>query len=595
MGFEEALKPILYRPRQPMDERLPNGQSVYDLMGAMQSPDKDRTTRKSQIMMLPGRGYEEIPYDPDHPDEGPTQTRRRLEVNAINRDSQGDPLQRAAAIRDEFGDPTAAQFPVSAATKTPLYGQGNGAEYNKSPLDPGYVAPRGLTAALNVPQSKFPAPLTQDGGQPVQPTGPTDIQTSNLSKVGSPPPEMTWDPITRDSHGKPSVSPTATGNRSDILNKQYEATQSWEPKPHGNRLVAALKSARDAIRLNARPSMSVGEVVGTAAGGAGVGLATRNPDLYAKEVEQRKALGDLSGALGVEKERAQVANMGMIPVTLNDGRVVMVPRAKAADLEDKQQTHALNQSKAADTAKQNKAHRDRWAAMGRKERKAQITNEYKAGMLTTPEQLADAADELEIPGELKPAFIRGQMRDAIDKDGNIIEVNRQTKTSSVVTDSTGKPVQSYEVTKQVKQDQRQAAREAAATTRTQMNIDGRLQAAREGIKAQADRMGDPDVMDDWAKQYKEDAKAKRSAAARIQVKTQADLNQQRQLNKDAADLEKAARGVGIQANKARSGQQGATPALKGRTMSQQNFDRYKKDHGDAAAQELLNGGVTIRN
>lgn len=36
------------------------------------------------------------------------------------------------------------------------------------------------------------------------------------------------------------------------------------------------------------------------------------------------------------------------------------------------------------------------------------------------------------------------------------------------------------------------------------------------------------------------------------------------------------------------------PALKGRTISQQNFDKYKADHGDAAAQQLLDGGVTIR-
>lgn len=99
---------------------------------------RDRTNRKSQMMMLPGRGYQEIPYDPNHPDEGPTQATRRLEMNAINQGTQGDLLQHAAAIRDEFGDPTGAQMPVSAATKTPLYGQGYGAEYTKSPLDPGY-------------------------------------------------------------------------------------------------------------------------------------------------------------------------------------------------------------------------------------------------------------------------------------------------------------------------------------------------------------------------------------------------------------------------------------------------------------------------
>ncbi len=48
--------------------------------------------------------------------------------------------------------------------------------------------------------------------------------------------------------------------------------------------------------------------------------------------------------------------------------------------------------------------------------------------------------------------------------------------------------------------------------------------------------------------------------------------------------------------KAKAGepQQPIAPALKGRTISQQNFDKYKQDHGDAAAQALLDGGVAIR-
>jgi hypothetical protein len=38
----------------------------------------------------------------------------------------------------------------------------------------------------------------------------------------------------------------------------------------------------------------------------------------------------------------------------------------------------------------------------------------------------------------------------------------------------------------------------------------------------------------------------------------------------------------------------SAPALKGRTISQQNFEKYKKDHGNVAAQALLDDGVTIR-
>lgn len=426
-------------------------------------------------------------------------------------------------------------------------------------------------------------PLVPSGlpSSTVQPPAP---QTA-LSKVGEPPPEMTWNPITVDQYGKPSVSPGAKGNRADILEKQFEADQAWEPKPHGNRLIGALKSARDAIRLNARPGMTPGEVIGTALGGGGVGAATRNPDLYGKEIEERKTLGDLSTALGVEKERAQVSNMGLVPVTLNDGRMVMVPRAKAADLQDKQQTQSLNRDKATEQANQNQAHRARWAAMGRKERKAQITAEYKAGMLTTPQQLQDAADELEIKGDLKPAFIRGEMRDALDTEGNIIEASRRTGNVTTATQD-GKPVQSFAVTQEGNRNQRAKDFLNASLARQQTQI-----------AATASTYGNAGEMESDIADWKQQAKDKRAEASRIEIKTQADLDRQRQLTKDASDLEKAGRDLKIHANKARNVQNASpqtAPSLKGRTISQSNFDKYKQDHGDAAAQKLLDGGVTIR-
>ena len=358
---------------------------------------------------------------------------------------------------------------------------------------------------------------------------------------------MTWNPIIKDQYGKPSISPTAksiSGNRSDILSKQLEAEQSWEPQAHGNRLIGALKSARDAIRLNARPGMSIGELAGTAIGGAGVGLATRNPDLYAKEVEQRKTLGDLSTALGVEKERATIANASMVPISVPDGRggyiQTMVPQGKAAATLQASEKTRQGQQKIDETAEQNKAHRDRWSALGRAERKRQITNEYKAGMLRTPQQLQDAADELEIPGELQPAFIRGEMRDALDAKGNLIEVNRRTGAVTAPTQD-GQPVQSYEVTKEANRNQRAKDFLAASMARQQTQI-----------AATAATYGNADEMDQDIKDWKQQARDKRSEASKVQIKTQADLDRQRQLTKEASELDAAARNLTIHANKARS-------------------------------------------
>lgn len=452
--------PLLKRPRQPMDERLPNGQSVYDLMGAL--------TQRPKSLTLPPATTVDVPTN------------------------------------------------------------GNGQD----------------------PRANYPIPP----------------QPSALSSVGEPPPSMEWNPIVKDQYGKPSVSPTARGNRSDILEKQFEAQQAWEPQPHGNRLIGALKSARDAVRLNARPGMSLGELAGTAIGGASVGAATRNPDLYAKEVEERKTLGDLFTALGVEKERATIANASMVPISVPDGRggyiQTMVPQGKAATTLQANEKTRQGQQKIDETAEQNKAHRDRWAAMGRKERKAQITNEYKAGMLRTPQQLQDAADELEIPGELQPAFIRGEMRDALDAKGNLIEVNRRTGSVTTPTQD-GQPIQSYEATKEAGRAQRAKDFLAASMSRQQTQI-----------AAEAGKIGSEKDLLDLSSDYDRQAKDKQAEASRVPIKTQADLDRQRQLNKDAADLRQAARNAKLQAIRAR-GAQVSTPPPAGRKQRVSNADLNK--------------------
>lgn len=73
------------------------------------------------------------------------------------------------------------------------------------------------------------------------------------------------------------------------------------------------------------------------------------------------------------------------------------------------------------------------------------------------------------------------------------------------------------------------------------------------------------------------------------------------IEKDADDLKKKVQGLQTEGDKRRAESavtaptSAGKPSLKGRTITQSNFDRYKKDHGDVAAQQLLDGGVTIRN
>lgn len=118
------------------------------------------------------------------------------------------------------------------------------------------------------------------------------------------------------------------------------------------------------------------------------------------------------------------------------------------------------------TAEQNKARRENWKSMDADRRKKTIVAQYKAGMLNDPESLEQAARELNIPGELQPAFIRGEMRDALDVDGNLIQVNRRTG------DVTTTGEKSYEVTKEKGRTDRAQASQEGAMERTRMTQEG---------------------------------------------------------------------------------------------------------------------------
>lgn len=114
-----------------------------------------------------------------------------------------------------------------------------------------------------------------------------------------------------------------------------------------------------------------------------------------------------------------------------------------------------------ETTRMNDQRITRYGQLADRDRKKQVAADYKNGMFgDDPEMLDWAAQQLGIPGELKPQFIRGMMRDAIDGDGNLIQVNRQTGAATKITGKGGKLVTSF-----------QATQEKNRTARTQMLID----------------------------------------------------------------------------------------------------------------------------
>lgn len=154
----------------------------------------------------------------------------------------------------------------------------------------------------------------------------------------------------------------------------------------------------------------------------------------------------------------------LVPVTLQNGEVVNVPKKSAAALASRQQEIGLR----GDTLE---ARKKRWDSLSSNERRKQIVAEYKAGLLNNdPRALDQAARELNIPGTLLPAFIQGQMRDAIDDDGNLIEMNRQTGATVV-------GPKSYETVKEAGRESRAdagiASREKIASMPARQGAGGR--------------------------------------------------------------------------------------------------------------------------
>lgn len=298
-------------------------------------------------------------------------------------------------------------------------------------------------------------------------------------------------PIRLTDSGRPELHPYDYGaNPLDSAVAYEQAANTAQIHGHGfkNRLKSGLLNA-----LSAPPQERAAAFVQGAVA----------PNLIRKKLTQADAMQNLGQQLGVAREQAQVANMGMVPVQTVDGRTLMIPRARVGDWENKQRSLGQGDER-------NRLSNERITARGTKEHKAQITAEYKAGMLRTPEQLRDAADELGIPGELQPAFIRGEMKQNLDQQGNYVLTNQQTGDTIPVTQpgAPGRPSQPVGSFQQTQLEYRKAAdarREAGLDRRSAAQIAGQdrrvsavIQAtndrAREAALRKIEAMGDPNEL-----------------------------------------------------------------------------------------------------
>jgi hypothetical protein len=165
-------------------------------------------------------------------------------------------------------------------------------------------------------------------------------------------------------------------------------------------------------------------------------------------------LAKLQGQLGQEiktgEARTRIEQGSMVPVVLDSGETVMVPARSAGSVRSNQQRIGMQRDQENNRKEVNKARVAHWDSMDKDRRHRLLADLYKSGGLNDPDQLQYAADELGIPGSLREKFIAGQMRDAIDENGNLGQVNRQTNTftPTTQTDASGRPrtVGSYQKT-----------------------------------------------------------------------------------------------------------------------------------------------------
>lgn len=334
-----------------------------------------------------------------------------------------------------------------------------------------------MVEGTNVP------PPVQTSGSPYLPQAAQQINAPVPAQQAKPdpnPPAVI--PLTNPKTGQPIRSAHQELNPNDRLKAESEyrdALDAW--KPHGGRgfkqvLKEGLIGGAAAAQANPNNPYAAltGFGVGAASGVAQPGVITRNWEL-------NKANQDIGRRLNEQHARNTVDNSGMVPVQLNDGRMVMVQRAKAADIASRQQTVDQGQQRINETAIQNKAHRDRWETMDAHTAKADVVKQWNSGMLTDPRDREAAARVLGIQGPLREKFIRGEVRDGLDENGNFIEINRNT--GAITNTNQG----SYATTQEAGKDRRAAAQIGAANTRAANRL-GSRGGMSTAAQARADRL-----------------------------------------------------------------------------------------------------------
>lgn len=358
------------------------------------------------------------------------------------------------------------------------------------PLGAQPARPAGVPANAHFDPNPFggewiaPAPQQSPQGQAVPPDRTADPSATRQRAVS-------FDPQT----GKPKEEFYRDKGDTPGL---YGAYQNWEPRGAKRGFKNSLKSgammAAEAVRNNPNDPVTAA-IAGFGIGAAGGTAAPNFKNRLTRKWKLDQVGGEAKNALDLQKQQQVVEAGQMVEVELENGQRVMVPAKQAGTLSSQQQRIRQQDEGIAERRRVNDNRKRHWDAMDSRDRKRLILSLYNTGGLNDPELLEYAADQLGLPATMREKFISGQMRDAIDEEGNLIQVNRQT---NEVTETGRK---SYEATKeggrqrrfeqgQANTDRRAANRPARSTApdrasgRKAAQLVGVIERARREMEAQ---------------------------------------------------------------------------------------------------------------
>jgi hypothetical protein len=257
--------------------------------------------------------------------------------------------------------------------------------------------------------------------------------------------------------------------------------------------------------------------------------------------------GQVSPPTKRERELARAQSTLGRDVTLRDKSTAAAAREAnilAAEERLKQGDRRLDLS--ADTLK---ARTERWKTMGRNERRKDALAIYNSGGANDPETLSAISDALDLPADLKPKFVAGEIVAQPDATGEVQLINKRDGSKV----STG--VKTYETTKEAGRDARQERSAVAAMARTKALIGAGMA-----------KLGDPSVIESTVQDLEDQAQEADESAADLTEK--GFPSQGAKAADRAVKLRQSIADLKVEAGKVRSGQAAAgTGAPKsGRTI-----------------------------